>query len=194
MPPKIAIIGDGNVGSALKRGLEAKQYEVRTSGKDPAKVEANAKWADVLILAVPFHERENAIQEMNGAYKNKPLVDVTNALTKNAELAIDPTRESGAEQLQQMAPGAKVVKAFNTVFAKHMDKGKVSGERLTLFVAGDHNDAKTTIRDIGRDLGFDPIDSGKLQNARWMETLGMFNIQLAQQSQLGQDIGFKLVH
>lgn len=194
MPPKVGIIGDGNVGSALKRGLESKQYEVRACGKEPAKVESIAKWADLVVLAVPFGERETAIREMNGAFKGKTLVDVTNALTRNAELAIDPARESGAEQLQRLAPQAKVVKAFNTVFAKHMDSGHVNGEKLTLFVAGNDNAAKNAVRDIGRDLGFDPIDSGKLENARWMETLGMFNIQLGQQRELGQDIGFKLVH
>lgn len=194
MSPKVGIIGEGNVGSALKRGLESKRYEVRACGKDAAKVQEIAKWAELVILAVPFHERENAVREMNGAYKGKTLIDVTNAITPSAELAIDPGRESGAEQLQKMAQGAKVVKAFNTVFAKHIEKGHVNGEKLTLFVAGDDNGAKTIVRDMGRDLGFDAIDSGKLQNARWMETLGMFNVQLGQQRELGENIGFKLVH
>jgi predicted dinucleotide-binding enzyme len=193
MRPKVGIIGDGNVGSALQRGLQDKEYDVRSCGKEPQKVQDIATWADVLVLAVPFHERENAIREMGGAYRNKPLVDATNALTPDYELAVEPTRESGAEQLQKMAQSAKVVKAFNTVFAKHMDKGHVNGEKITLFVAGNDPQAKDVVRDIGRDLGFDPVDSGRLQNARWMETLGMFNIQLGQQRGLGQDIGFKLV-
>jgi hypothetical protein len=76
-----------------------------------------------------------------------------------------------------------------------MDKGRVNGERLTLFVAGDDARAKDAVRDLGRDLGFDAIDAGDLKNARWMETLGMFNIKLgSQEGGLGTDIGFKLVH
>lgn len=194
MTRKIGIIGNGNVGKALTRALESQSYEVRACGKQPGQVKDIAGWADMLVLAVPFSERENAIREMDGAYRGKPLIDATNALTADYALAVDPTRESGAEQLQQMAQSAKVIKAFNTVFAKHMDKGQVNGERLTLFVAGNDAGAKNEVRDLGRAIGFDPVDSGKLENARWMETLGMFNIQLSQQRELGQDIGFRLVH
>lgn len=194
MKPKVGIVGDGNVGTALKKGLDREGYECRNTGKDPNRVRDLGSWADVLVLAVPFAERENAIRELGGAHRGKVLVDVTNALTEKYDLAVEPTRESGAEQLARMAEGAKVVKAFNTVFAKHMSEGKVNGEPLTLFVAGDDGKAKDAIRDLGRDLGFDAIDAGPLKNARWMETLGLFNIRLGYDQNLGTDIGFKLVH
>lgn len=194
MKPKVAIVGNGNVGSKLREGLQAKGYDARAVGKEPEKVAEVARWGDLIFLAVPFAERENAVREMQGAYRGKTIVDVTNALTKDDAFAVDPTRESGAEQLQRVADGATIVKAFNTVFAQHMDKGVVNGERLTLFVAGDDPKAKDQVRDLGRDLGFDAIDSGPLANARWMETLGYFNIQLGYTQKMGSNIGFRLVH
>ncbi|HEX2022478.1 MAG TPA: NAD(P)-binding domain-containing protein [Candidatus Thermoplasmatota archaeon] len=192
--PKVGIIGDGNVGSALREGLTRAGYEARACGKEPEKVREVARWGEALVLAVPFQERESAIRAMGGAHRGKPLVDVTNAITSDHAFAVEPTRESGAEQLQRMAEGAKVVKAFNTVFAPHMSTGRVNGERLTLFVAGDDQEAKDVVRDMGRDIGFDAIDSGPLRNARWMETLGYFNIQLGYTQKLGPNIGFRLVH
>jgi len=86
------------------------------------------------------------------------------------------------------------VKAFNTVFAIHMDKGKVKGETLTLFVAGDDVGAKERVLQLGRDIGFDALDAGPLRNARWLETLGYFNIQLAFTQKLGSETGFRYVH
>jgi hypothetical protein len=80
MPHKIAMIGDGNVGSALTNGLTRAGYEVRAVGKEPGRVKETAAWGDVIVLAVPFAERENALREMGDAYHGKPIVDVTNAI------------------------------------------------------------------------------------------------------------------
>ena len=72
-------------------------------------------------------------------------------------------------------PSARVMKAFNTVFAQHMDSGRVHGAALTLFVAGDDPQAKGQVMSPGRDLGFDPVDAGPMTNARSLEALGYFN-------------------
>jgi len=193
MKPKFGIIGTGNVGTALKRGLEAAGYTVKSTGRDPKEVWATAAWGDVLILAVPFGAIDEALRAMDDAARGKVLLDVTNALTSDFQLALGCTT-SGAEELQKKTPMAKVVKAFNTVFAQNMSSGKVKGEKLTLFVAGDDQTAKDLILTAGRDIGFDSVDAGPLKNARWMETLGYFNIQLGYALKMGADIGFKLIH
>ncbi len=192
MKPKIAVIGKGNVGSALQRGLERVKYEVRSTGKDPGLVREAANWGEVIILAVPFPAVEDAVREMGDAVRGKTLVDVTNALTPDYRLALGFTT-SGAEELQKKAPSAKVVKAFNTVFAQHMATGQVKGTALTLFAAGDDRGAKEQVLDLGRDIGFDPVDAGPLLNARWLEALGYLNIQLGYTLQMGAGIGFKLI-
>ncbi len=192
MKPKMGIIGDGNVGSALRRGLERAGYEVRAVGKDPSQVKETGGWADVVILAVPYGAIDEAVAELGNGISGKTLLDVTNALTQDMQLASGCTT-SGAEALQQKARGAKVVKAFNTQFAQHMDSGAVGGQQLTTFVAGDDAPAKAQVMQMARDIGFDVVDAGPLQNARLLEPLGYFNIQMGYVPGLGTRIGLKLV-
>jgi predicted dinucleotide-binding enzyme len=193
MKPKVGIIGMGNVGSALRRGLEGAGYEVKSAGRDPKDVRAISAWGEVIILAIPFGALDDALRAMGDAAQGKVLLDVTNALTPDFQLALGCTT-SGAEELQKKVPKAKVVKAFNTVFAQNMSTGKAKGEALTLFVAGDDKAAKDLVLAAGKAIGFDPVDAGPLANARWIETLGYFNIHLGYMLKMGTDIGFKLVH
>jgi 8-hydroxy-5-deazaflavin:NADPH oxidoreductase len=193
MKPKIGIIGDGNVGNALRRGLDRAGYQVRAVGKDPGQVKETGGWADVVILAVPYGAIDDAIAALGDGVTGKTLVDVTNALTGDMRLASGCTT-SGAEALQQKARAAKVVKAFNTQFASHMDSGAVDGQQLTTFAAGDDANAKRQVIQMARDIGFDAVDAGPLQNARLLEPLGYFNIQLGYALGLGTEIGLKLVH
>ncbi|MCG3118691.1 MAG: hypothetical protein ALAOOOJD_00945 [bacterium] len=192
MKPKIAIIGKGNVGSALQRGLEAAKYEVKSVGKDPARVRETAAWGEIIILAVPYPAVDDAIREMGDAVRGKTLIDATNVLTPDYQLALGFTT-SGAEELQKKVPSAKVVKAFNTIFAEHMATGQAKGTALTLFAAGNDKEAKAKILNLGRDIGFDALDAGPLMNARWLETLGYFNIQLGYTLGMGTKLGFKLI-
>ena len=72
--------------------------------------------------------------------------------------------------------------------------GRVEGQELTVFAAGDDAGAKQRVLALQRDIGFDAVDAGPLKNARWLETLGYFNIQLGFVVGMGTKIGFKLVH
>lgn len=141
MKAKIAIIGKGNVGSALQAGLQRAGYEVKAVGEDTSLVRELSAWGDVIILAVPYLALDDAIRTIGDAVRGKTLVDATNALTEDYQLAIGFTT-SGAEELQNTVTSAKVVKAFNTVFAEHMSAGKKNGTPLTLLVAGDDKTAK----------------------------------------------------
>src|SRR5207247_2678435 len=94
--PKVAIIGDGNGGTALSKGLRRAGNEVQAVGKVPEKVREIARWGDIIVLAVPFNERANALKEMGDAFVGKPLVDVTNAFGREETV----TRKRGAEELQ----------------------------------------------------------------------------------------------
>ncbi|RKG97355.1 NADPH-dependent F420 reductase [Corallococcus carmarthensis] len=192
MATKIGIIGKGNVGDALQRGLARAGHEVRAVGKDPAAVRQTAAWAEVVFLAVPFGALDDTLRALGDAVNGKVVVDVTNALTADMQLALGFTT-SGAEELQKKAGQARVVKAFNTVFAQHMDQGKVKGEKLSLLVASDDAAGKERVLGLGRDLGFDSVDAGPLRNARWLESLGYLNILLGYVQKLGPDIGFRLV-
>ena len=192
MKQKIGIIGNGNVGSALARGLERAGYAVRAVGSEPGKVKETGEWSDVVILAVPYGAVNDAVRELGASIQGKTLVDVTNALTEDMQLASGCTT-SGAEHLQQIARGARVVKAFNTQFAGHMDSGRLGGQTLTVFAASDDAQAKQQVMEMARDIGFDSVDAGPLQNARLLEPLGYFNIQLGYVVGLGTNIGLRMV-
>lgn len=86
-----------------------------------------------------------------------------------------------------------MVKAFNTVFAKFMDSGRVDGKQLTAFIAGDDARAKSEVMELARDIGFDAVDSGPLKNARMLEPMAYLNIQLGYGQKMGTDIGFQLI-
>lgn len=191
--PKIAMIGDGNVGSALTQGLTRAGYEVQAVGKEPGRVRELAQWGDMIVLAIPFGERKNALGEMGDAARGKTIVDVTNAIGEDQTFAAS-AQKSGAEELQEWARDSKVVKAFNTVFAQLMSEGKVHGERLTLLAAGNDAEAKRRVLEMGGALGFDAVDAGPLENARWLETLGYLNIKLGYGQGLGPASGFRYVH
>ncbi len=192
--PKIGIIGKGDVGTHLMEGLTNAGYEVDETGSDPGKVHRVAKEADIIILAVPHVEVENVLDECQGAHKGKILVDVTNVLSDDFQFA-GTMKKSQAEKLQAMAPESVVAKAFNTVFAPTMSTGKADGDRLSVFVACDDEEARKRVMTLAGDIGFDPVDSGSLENARFLEPLGYLNIQLGMKhGEEAADVGFKLVH
>lgn len=190
---KIGIIGDGNVGSALARGLKRAGHDVRAVGKDKTAIRETASWAEIVLLAVPFGAIDDVVKEVGGGVEGKTLIDVTNALGPDMSWAVGFTT-SGAEELQRKLPKAHVVKAFNTVFAQHMDSGRLADEPLTAFVAGDDAETKKSVLELAREIGFDAVDAGPLKNARLLEPLAFFNIQLGYVLGMGTEIGFKLLH
>ncbi len=189
---KIGIIGDGNVGSALARGVKRAGHEVRAVGKDRQAVHDTAAWADIAILAVPFGAIDEVVDEVGNALDGKTLIDATNALGPDMGLTVGFTT-SGAEELQRKLPKAKVVKAFNTVFAHQMDSGRLGDQPLSIFIAGDDGTARSQVFDLAREIGFDPVDAGPLRNARHLEPLAVLNIHLAYVQKMGREIGFKLL-
>lgn len=190
---KIGIIGDGNVGSALARGLKRAGHDVRAVGKDKTAIRETASWAEIVLLAVPFGVIDDVVEEVGSVVEGKTLIDVTNALDTHMSWAVGFTT-SGAEELQRKVPKAHVVKAFNTVFAQHMDSGRLGDRPLSAFVASDDANAKKSVLELAQAIGFDAVDAGPLKNARLLEPLALFNIQLGYVMRMGTQIGFKLLH
>ncbi len=190
---KIGIIGKGNVGLAIGKGLSSNGHEIRFGHRDPKEPVAEAaKWGEVVVLAVPFKAVPDVVKEISSIVDGKPLLDVTNALDENGELAIGFST-SAAEELQKKLPKSYVIKAFNTVFAPNQSTGKIGNETLTLFVAGDNQKAKQTIMGLGKDIGFDVVDAGQLKTARYLEPMAMLLMGLAFKLKMGTAIGYKLI-
>jgi predicted dinucleotide-binding enzyme len=189
---KIAILGQGNVGSALARGLARSYSHVHSVGHDLAAQRQAATQAEIIIVAVPFPALTDVVKNLGTTLNGKIVVDATNALDANMNLAVGFST-SGAEELQQTLPQARVVKAFNTVFAQHLDSGRVGATPLTAFIAGDDAAAKQAVVTLAQDIGFETVDAGPLKNARLLEPLAYLNIQLGYVLGLGTQIGFRLI-
>jgi predicted dinucleotide-binding enzyme len=190
---RIAMIGKGNVGTALGKGLVAKGHEVRYGHRDRSEpVEPVTQWGEVIILAVPYREAGNVAKVISPYAIDKVVIDVTNALGADGRLMLG-FETSAAEEWQRLLPKAKVAKAFNYVFAKNMTSGKLSDQPLTAFVAADDPVAKRTVIGLAKDLGFDPIDAGGLKASRYLEPMAMLLIDLGFGMGMGTSIGFKMV-
>jgi 8-hydroxy-5-deazaflavin:NADPH oxidoreductase len=207
---RIGIIGAGNVGSALARGWAAKGHEVVFGVRRPADAKAQeavkatggkaraaslrdaAAGAEVVVLATPWGAAQDAIKGA-GTLSGKILVDATNPLKPDLSgLAIGHATSAG-EEIARWAPGAKVVKAFNTIGAQHMVDPHFEGQRATMFLCGDDAAAKKTVASLAEALGFDPVDAGPLAQARLLEPLAMLWISMAYAFGHGPNIAFKLL-
>jgi hypothetical protein len=189
----VAVIGTGNMGSGIAKLLASKGVQVAIGDRDPAKastiaqeiggdaqgggIAAAVKLADVVILAVWYQHFEEAVRAA-GDLTGKILVDISNPVTDDFKGLRVGLTTSAAEELRALVPHAKVVKAFNTVFADLMPaevrKGRAAP--VQVFVAGDDEAAKKAVSEIAAKCGFEPVDSGPLSNARFLEPVGEMNI------------------
>ena len=204
---RIAIIGSGNVGSALAAAATKAGHEVALSaseaesareaaGKVGAKAaDSNAdavRDAQIVVLAVPGLAVSGIADELGSALDGKVVADSTNPINETFD-DLFTTGRSSAEELQDKLPNAKVVKAFNTIFAGRHGNPFEGEQPLDAFIAGDDADAKAKVGELATSLGYKVIDAGGLRMARSLEEMAFLNISLnATQGWVWQS-GWKLV-
>jgi 8-hydroxy-5-deazaflavin:NADPH oxidoreductase len=179
---KIAIIGSGKIGSTAARLFIGAGHEVAIANRrgpqslkplrlelgaalQPASTEDAIRFGDVVLVAVPLY----AIDALPAAsFAGKIVVDANNYYPNRdghiPELDRDETTSS--ELLARHLPGARVVKAFNTMYYATLgeagDPSKPEDDRLALFVAGDDQQAKQVAIGLIEQLGFAAMDTGSL--------------------------------
>jgi predicted dinucleotide-binding enzyme len=208
---QVGIIGSGKVGKALGSWFAATGFPVLFTSRDQEHAKEatqsaghNAKSTtivdlvrvcEIVLLTVPYDEVGKILDPVRPALAGKTLVDVTNPITPDRRRLMVGHTTSGAEEIARQFPTANVVKAFNAVFAEvyQSQNAQINGHAITIFFAGDAAVAKARVRKLIVTMGFDAVDAGPLENARYLEPLSMLNIQLGRFLGLGTEIGFTLL-
>jgi predicted dinucleotide-binding enzyme len=192
----ISIIGLGNMASALADRALAGGNAVEIIGRDPAKAKELAAAlggatvgtagttpaGDIVILAVPYASAAAVISEYGDALHGKVIIDITNPITPDSKGFVTPEGSSGAQEIAKAAPGAHVVKAFNTLFSNVLAAGPAEGRPLDVFIAGDDAQAKARVSAFIESLGLRPMDTGQLPMARALENAALLQLGLVAHS------------
>lgn len=205
---QVAIIGAGNVGTALATSLRRAGHDVVISSRQPedaaraatasgARLAGSSREAaiaaDVVIPAVYAASFPELAAEIAEAVVDKVVIDVSNRIAFGADGPEIDTATSNAETLAELLPGSRIVKAFNTLFAANQVDPHAGDVRLDGFVAGDDPEAKATVLELVRSIGLQPVDVGPLARARQLEGLAFLNMALNIANDGSWQSGWKLV-
>jgi NADPH-dependent F420 reductase len=211
---KIAIIGAGNVGGTLGKRWAKARHDVAFGVRNPnesgivtlvkesgpsaraTSVPEAVRQAEVVVLTVPWENVREAVTAA-GDLRGRVLIDATNPVIMSPEglrqgLVIGHNT-SAAEEIARWAPGARVVKAFNTTGFPNMADPQYGGKGLSMMLCGDDGDARKVAADLARQLSFEPVEIGPLRSARYLEAVAMLWIDMAILQGFGTNFGFQVV-
>jgi 8-hydroxy-5-deazaflavin:NADPH oxidoreductase len=206
---RIAVIGAGNVGGSLGARISKSGFPVRFGVRDAsgssellARCAADAStaspadaaaWAEVVFLAVPATAAVELARTLAKQLEGKIVVDCNNPLTwQDGPVWNPPAEGSLAAAIAQAAPGARVVKGFNTFGAEFHADPSAAGAPALVYLAGDDAAAKTRVSEVAKTAGFGTVDAGPLRNAAVLENLAMLWIHLATVGGQGRNFVFAM--
>ena len=191
---RITIIGAGGVGQALGASFTRAGHSVTLVGREPEHSREVAEaisarsadslgdavpGADIVVIAVRFPTSgEDLARELAPLVDGKVVVDVTNAPRPDMAGLLFDAEGSATERFAALMPGARMVKAFNTLMRQRMVDTTEDGDPLEGFVAGDDEAAKAAVMELVASIGLRPIDAGPMTAARSLEQLAWLNMSL----------------
>ena len=213
----IAIIGaSGKMGSAIAKNLSKGNYRLLLFAQQKEKLQQaveevkkenpyadiecsgcpfDASWeADIIIPAVKYEVEKEVAARIKDVATQKIVISISNPLNKNFDGLITFSDTSAAEELQQILPNSKVVKAFNTIFSADFSQPIVDGKQIDSFIAGNDGEAVKTVSELVSVAGFNPIIAGDLSASRTLENMTVMLIQLNKKNKYNGIAGFKILH
>ena len=188
MKKTIGIIGAGNIGRTLAKHFAQAGHAVWLSNSRPpasladtvrelgenarATTPQEAANADLVVLAVPWQKLEAVAQEIP-SWEGKLVIDANNHMLAATRQLVDLGGKTSSEVVAARLPGARVVKAFNTLYYKVLEQApqEPDGNRV-IFLSGDDAAAKQTVRDLIAEVGFAPVDLGSLASGGQLQQIG----------------------
>jgi hypothetical protein len=185
---RISVVGSGDMGGALAQAF-SRRHEVTITGSKPGSRTAKkvtrssrgriselsieeATQSELVVLAVPWEKVDDALEGLGNLRGVTLLVVTLPWIERNNRLALG-FDTSGAESIALRARGADVLQAFNTMSATTIRQSRRYRPKATVFIAGGKPSAKRLVSQLARDLGFDSVDAGDLESARFTEPLAM---------------------
>jgi 8-hydroxy-5-deazaflavin:NADPH oxidoreductase len=190
---KVAIVGTGNMARGIgaralagghevallgKQASDAEQLAAELGGEVTTGVSTDPIDADLVVLAVYYPDARSFVEASAERLDGRAVVDVSNPVNESFDALVTPPDGSAAAELARLAPGARLVKAFNTTFARTLVRGEVAGQPLDVLIAGDDEAAKAAVATLVEDGGLRSVDAGPLSRARELEALGLLHITL----------------
>lgn len=175
---KIGIIGAGAIGQAVARQVVTAGHEALLSnsrGPDSlrdivqqlgaharAVTTQEAAGADIVVLSVPWAAVPGALANLP-PWNHRILIDATNPVVQPGFRLAELGGKTSSEVVASLAPGARVVKAMNTLLAKVLASNpREAGGRRVVFMSGDDAAAKKAVAGLLEEFGFATIDLGTL--------------------------------
>jgi NADPH-dependent F420 reductase len=206
---RIAVIGSGGIGSALAHLFARHGHEVIIGSRFPEAAEPLAKAigasgltdyrtaaraADLLCFCIPWEHAASAIPQL-GDLSGKILLDPSNPEAADGRSLALGHSTSGAEILAGLARGARVVKAFNYLYAELLrDEPALARVSPSIFLCGDDASAKATVSQVVTSCGLTPVDCGSLKQARYLEPLAFLMVHLVREQGFAPDaVGMRFV-
>ncbi|MFL6108494.1 MAG: NADPH-dependent F420 reductase [Marmoricola sp.] len=186
----ITIIGSGNMATAIGTRAAKHGHTVELMSRNTTKAQAladqigngttvgeygTAPAGEIVIVAVLYAGAVDVVKHFGDALSGKILVDITNPFNTDASGLVTTAGNSVSEQIATVAEGARVIKAFNSIFS-----GVIAEDRpLDVFFVGDDAQAKARVAAFLESLGTRPLDAGGLEMAHALEWAGILLVGLA---------------
>jgi predicted dinucleotide-binding enzyme len=207
---RVGILGSGLMGGKLGTLLACAGHEVLFSyARSKQKLEMLARdakgkaragtpgeaaqEADAVLLAVHWSRIKDVLNQ-TGDLSGKVIVTCSLPMNDDDTGLVVAHTSSGAEELAKMIPKARVVSAFNTVPSEvffGVYNAKRKARRPSLVYCGDDESGKGVAAELIADVGFDPVDTGPLRIARYIEPFALLVAQLAYEGEGDPELAYR---
>jgi predicted dinucleotide-binding enzyme len=187
---EVLIVGAGGMARGIGLRLVRGGHQVRIANREPDKAADlaaelgdnavgepldSAAGAEIIVLALPYEGSKELAEVWAEQLAGKIVVDISNPVDYDTfDGLITPPGKSAADEIAEAAPGAKVVKAFNTTFASRL----ANTGKLDVFIAGDDGDARKLVASLCTDADLRPIDVGGLKHAAALEAMQLLHMKV----------------
>lgn len=188
---KVGILGAGRMGFALGSAFFRLGDSVAFGTRTPARIRElcrrngvaaaaatprdAALFGDVIVLATTWQRTADCLRQA-APLDGKVLITCVSPTDDEERLLVGHS-SSAAEEIAKLAPEARVVEAFNATYAEAIDAAPDPPQQAVLYCSDDA-DAARSVREIILRFGFEPLDAGPLQNARYLEPLAALMVHL----------------